>query len=135
VLASNSSSPGAMGGAGAEPPTACAMFTGVAHRRGGRTRRPASAGSAVSAPANLPARGPLRRKRRRGARAFHASGPSSCGGSYHTDRHPRLAAGDREVSPDGPVRMQHLGARAVALLPGHQHQPRSPLVPVPAPLG
>ena len=39
------------------------------------------------------------------------------------------------MSPDGPVGMQPLGARTVTLLPGHQHQPRSPLVPVPAPLG
>src|SRR5437879_2196082 len=28
--------------AGAEPPAACAMFTGLARRRGGRNRRPAS---------------------------------------------------------------------------------------------
>jgi hypothetical protein len=32
-----------------------------------------------------------------------------------------LPAGDREVPPDGPVRMQCLGARAVGPLPGHQH--------------
>jgi hypothetical protein len=47
---------------------------------------------------------------------------------------PRLPAGDREVSPDGLVLVQRLGARAVAPLPGHQHAPRAPLVPVRAPL-
>jgi hypothetical protein len=108
---------------------------GLAHRRGGRTRRPASTGSAVSAPANLPARGPLRRERRRGARALSRLRAWLVRRVVPHRPAPRLPAGDREVSPDSPVWMQHLGARAVALPPGHQHQPRSPLVPVPAPLG
>ncbi len=48
---------------------------------------------------------------------------------------PRCPAGNREVSPDGLVLVQRLGARAVAPLPRHQHAPRAPLVPVRAPLG
>jgi hypothetical protein len=59
--------------------------------------------------------------------------PGSWGGRYQTDVRPGTPAGDGQVPPGRSCRMRCAGRSAMAPLPRHQDQARSPLVPVGAP--